>query len=99
MSSTFRWRLLGAVGVMFLGLFIANIVVTLLIVFDIRNNHSIDDDELMFIEVTNFIFAGLLFLSLVGAAIGTPTIIYYQSRTQSMINVGLRKAQTDSMPE
>jgi hypothetical protein len=90
--STFTWRILLMFMLLFLMLAIATITVTLIVVFDIRNGTPIDQSQLMFVEVSNFIFASILFLGFMTALIGTPVLLYFQKRNNRWIETGLRPA-------
>lgn len=88
--STFSWRLAALFFVLFLFLSISMITVTLLVVFDIKNNIEVNASELLFVEVSNFICAGLIFLALLSSLVGTPIVMYYQSKNKKWLETGLK---------
>ena len=90
--STFAWRIFVFFMILFLILAVANITVTLMVVFDIKNGSTINQNQLTFVEACNFIFAGVLLAGFLGALIGTPIILYFQRKNNRWIESGLRPA-------
>jgi len=90
--STFTWRIFLMFMVLFLMLAIATITVTLIVIFDIRSGTPIDETQLMFVEVSNFIFAGIFLIGFLAALIGTPIIFYFQRKNNNWIKSGLQPA-------
>lgn len=97
--SLFTYRLTQIVSILFLCLNIANVVVTLMLVDEIKSSKDdgrgtlgYDSVKLNFVQVCNILNAALLGLSFVFALVGTPLIIRYQRRTQSLLDAGLRPA-------
>ena len=91
--SLFSWRVLTVFSLAFLAFTIASVVATLMVVFDIRNGTPVNDTELTFVEAANFIYAGLLLLGFLAAIAGTPVLLYYRTRTETLVNTGLTPAK------
>lgn len=71
--NTFGWRLLILLGVATGLLFIAGVTVTLLMVYEIDPD-TVDPVKLRFVQVTNWIYVGFMFVILITGVVTTPYV-------------------------
>lgn len=89
--SPFYWRIAALLGLLFSGLVIATVGVTLSLVEDMRNN-NLNDTRVTFVEVMNWIYVALLGLTLLSILFTSPFLWRYARRNDSIISTGLKPA-------
>ena len=93
--SIFAWRALAFFSLLFLVFTVSSVVITLMVVFDIQNGTPVNDSEVTFVQVANFIYAGLLLIGFVSAIGGIPLFIhYYKSGSDNILATGLKPANS-----
>ena len=73
---SFTWRSITLLGVLFVLFNLANVVITLLLVYEVRDHiqDKVDQDKLRFVEVSNWIYTGVVALALLGAIVVFPVL-------------------------
>jgi len=88
----FGWRMLVIISLIVFAFNIATIVLTLLLVFDIKAGVKLNMSIVTFVEAANLIFASLIFLSIVFAMGLSPVYLYYRKQARSVLATGLKSA-------
>jgi len=87
--SPFFWRTMAVFSLLFLIFTVATITVTLLLVDEVRNSIP-NNAKLTYVQVANWIYVGFLGLGLMAALLGTPYIMRYTRRSESIVGTGLK---------
>ncbi len=90
--SIFSRRFIEIISVFFFFMMMASVVVTLLLVDDIQQGRVVPESKVLFVQVTNIIYATVIGLGLFLTFIGAPIVFYYQRKTQLAIDTGLRQS-------
>lgn len=91
-SSLVVYRLIALLGFCVGLVFIGNVVVSLILTTAIRNGETPNDREVIFVQACNYLFAGLIFLSLLSTVVVIPVWWHYRHSPQQLLTAGLTAA-------
>lgn len=87
--SPFFWRAAAVMSLAFLAFTIATITITLLLVNEVRDG-DVDGAKLTYVQVANWIYVGFMAVGLLVTILGTPYIMRYTRRSESIVGTGLK---------
>ena len=87
--SPFYWRFIAVLSFLFFVFVISTLTLTLLLVNEVKDN-NVDNFKLTYVQVANWIYVGLMGLSLLSVIFFTPYFAKYTRRTESIVSTGLK---------
>jgi hypothetical protein len=97
----FVWQAVTVVVFIFLLFTLVTIVMTLLLVYDVRKNDcDVNNPTLTFVEVANYIYVGIVIISIISVIASSPYMIRYIRNSKISINdSGLRSAPSETIKQ
>jgi hypothetical protein len=95
MLTPFQWRMLTFFSLLFFAFSVSAVVLTLLLVYEVKDDTaSVDPVKLRFVEVSNWIFASLVVISMfTGMGGGVTFRRMYHNISEKPVKLDLRPAQ------
>lgn len=78
-------------SILFTAFFVINITITLILIDEIRDN-TVDYIKVDYVEAINYVYIGLLGIVLIIVCIGSPYVISYGRKTDTIFGTGLKPA-------
>lgn len=96
--SPFFWRVVSLFSILFLLFTIVTITITLLLINEVKDG-SPDNTKVTYVQVANWIYVGLMASSILAFIVGTPYLIRYTRRAESIVGTGLKPASQSRAKE